>query len=136
MAELRGGAIIPEIRLYCTLRWFSGGSYSDIMIQVGVSKSSFYRVVWITIKAIATSKQEELQMRFRYGQQSADKVGDKAVDAALALVGLSHQTNADNGSVRHRGNSAARLLMVQDMKLKRPVKNTIPSNPFDYTYKL
>jgi hypothetical protein len=64
MAELRGGAIIPEIRLYCALRWLSGGSYSDIMIQVGISKPSFYRVVWITIKAIATSKQEELQIRF------------------------------------------------------------------------
>jgi hypothetical protein len=64
MAELRGGAIIPEIRLYCTLRWLAGGSYSDILIQVGISKPSFYRVAWITIKAIATSKQEELQIRF------------------------------------------------------------------------
>jgi hypothetical protein len=34
MAELRGGAIIPEIRLYCTLRWLAGGSYSDIMFRL------------------------------------------------------------------------------------------------------
>jgi hypothetical protein len=64
MADLRGGAIIPEVRLYCTLRWLAGGSYSDILIQAGISKSSFYRIIWETIRAIATSKHEALQIRF------------------------------------------------------------------------
>jgi len=35
MASLRGGAILPEIKLYCTLRWLAGGSYSDIYMFAG-----------------------------------------------------------------------------------------------------
>ena len=62
MAALRGGAILPEIRLYCTIRWLAGGSYSDIALFCGISKASFYRVVWQTIKAIRNCK--ELQMKF------------------------------------------------------------------------
>ena len=34
MAELRGGVIIPEISLYCTLRYLAGGSYMDIVLLV------------------------------------------------------------------------------------------------------
>ena len=30
MVELRGGVIIPEIALYCTLRYIAGGLYTDI----------------------------------------------------------------------------------------------------------
>jgi hypothetical protein len=41
MAEMRGGAIIPEIRLYCTIRWLAGGSYSDIMIHSGWNLQGF-----------------------------------------------------------------------------------------------
>jgi DDE superfamily endonuclease len=52
-AEKRGGAIIPEICLYCTLRYLAGGSYLDISNTIaGISQSSFYRVVWKTITAI------------------------------------------------------------------------------------
>jgi hypothetical protein len=63
MAPLRGGATIPETRIYCTQGWLAEGSYSDIMIQSGLSKTSYYRVVWETIKAIATSKHMNLQIR-------------------------------------------------------------------------
>jgi hypothetical protein len=45
MASLRGGIIIPEICLFCTLRWLAGGSYLDIYARTGISKPSFYRVV-------------------------------------------------------------------------------------------
>ena len=62
MAEPRGGAIIPEICLFCTLRWLAGGSYLDICDIAGISKSSFYRVVWKTIKAIVHTK--VLEIRF------------------------------------------------------------------------
>ena len=31
MADLRGGAIIPELYLFCTIRWLAGGSYLDIV---------------------------------------------------------------------------------------------------------
>jgi hypothetical protein len=58
----RGQSIIPEIRLYCTLRWLAGGSYSDIYMFVGISKPSFYRVCWQTIKAIYNCP--ELQLHF------------------------------------------------------------------------
>ena len=51
MAQLRGGVIIPEIALYCTLRYIASGSYTDIFF-VGISKPSFYRVVWKTMYAI------------------------------------------------------------------------------------
>ena len=37
--------------------------------------------------------------RLSSGQQSAYKVGDKVVDATLAMVERSHQTTADEGSV-------------------------------------
>ena len=62
MAARRGGAILPEIRLYCTLRWLAGGSYTDVYMYVGISKSSFYRVVWQTIYAIVNCP--ELRMHF------------------------------------------------------------------------
>lgn len=51
-ANKRGGAILPEICLYCTLRYLAGGSYLDITDIAGISQSSFYRVVWKTITAI------------------------------------------------------------------------------------
>lgn len=62
MAQRRGGPIIPELCLYCTIRYFAGGSYSDIHYFTGISKSSFYRVVRKTILAINTC--EQLQIRF------------------------------------------------------------------------
>jgi DDE superfamily endonuclease len=57
-----GGAILPEIRLYCTIRWLTGGSYSDIYMFVGISKPSFYRVCWETI--LALYRCPKLQIRF------------------------------------------------------------------------
>jgi hypothetical protein len=61
-ANLRGGAIIPEICLYCTLRYLAGGSYLDVSDVAGISQASFYRVVWKTITAIVTCK--ALRIRF------------------------------------------------------------------------
>jgi DDE superfamily endonuclease len=51
-AELRGGAIIPPLCVYCTLRFLAGGSYLDTTDVAGISQASFYRVVWKTITAI------------------------------------------------------------------------------------
>jgi hypothetical protein len=51
-AESRGGVIIPEICVYCTLRFLAGGSYLDVTDIAGISQASFYRVVWKTITAI------------------------------------------------------------------------------------
>ena len=55
MALLRGGEVIKELRLYATLRYLAGGSYSDICFFCGISKSSFYRILWDTIHAINKS---------------------------------------------------------------------------------
>ena len=62
MADLRGGTIIPELCLYCTLRWLAGGSHLDITDVAGISKSSFYRVIWKTIVAIVIC--DELAIRW------------------------------------------------------------------------
>ena len=47
-----GGAIIPELRLYCTLRYLAGGSYLDIHFFCGISETSFYSSVWQVIDLI------------------------------------------------------------------------------------
>ena len=41
MADLRGGVIIPEISLYCTLRYIAGGSYTDIFFLSGYLNHPF-----------------------------------------------------------------------------------------------
>jgi DDE superfamily endonuclease len=67
MANNRGGPIIPELCLYCTLRFLAGGSYLDICDIAGISASSFYRVIWKTITALITCK--ELEIRFPRSSQ-------------------------------------------------------------------
>jgi hypothetical protein len=52
MAALRGGYVIPELKLYATIRYLSGASYSDICYFCGVSSTTFYCIVWQTIHAI------------------------------------------------------------------------------------
>jgi hypothetical protein len=52
MAQLQGGAIIPEVALYCMLQYIAGGSYSDIYFMAGISSTSFYCIIWKTISAI------------------------------------------------------------------------------------
>ena len=52
MANLRGGPIIPEICLYCCLRYLAGGSYSDIRFFTGISTASLFRLVWKVVFAI------------------------------------------------------------------------------------
>lgn len=61
-ANMRGGPIIPALCLYCTLRWLAGGSYLDIADIAGISKSSFYRVIWKTITTLCQC--HELKLKF------------------------------------------------------------------------
>jgi len=51
-ASCRGGSIIPEVCLHVTIRWLAGGSHLDVIDIAGMSKASFYRVLWKTIFAI------------------------------------------------------------------------------------
>lgn len=50
----KGGPILPEIALFCAIRWLAGGSYLDIIALTGVSVASFYRIVHRVIRLIAT----------------------------------------------------------------------------------
>ena len=54
-AASRGGKIIPELCLYCTLRYLAGASYLDIVVFAGISIPSFYRIVRKTIRAFRQS---------------------------------------------------------------------------------
>jgi hypothetical protein len=82
MASLRGGEIVPEIQLYCTLWYIAGGLYSDIQFFTGISSASFYRVVWRTIRAIVQCKQ--LSIRF-------PKTAEEANAAADSFASVSNQ---------------------------------------------
>jgi DDE superfamily endonuclease len=91
-AKVRGGSIVPELCLYCTIRWLAGGSYLDITDICGISKSSFYHVVWKTITAVC--KADELQLKFPktnedIGQAKrgfASKSTDAIIDNCVGVV--------------------------------------------------
>jgi hypothetical protein len=50
-ASFGKGAITPEMQLHCTIRYLTGSSYDDIRIIVGVSKPTFYAIIWRVFKA-------------------------------------------------------------------------------------
>lgn len=81
-ARCRGGAILPELCLYCCLRYCAGGSYSDIKYFIGISTSSFYRVVWRCIDAI--NRCSELSIDF-------PKTTDEVIRAAEGFTSISSQ---------------------------------------------
>ena len=45
-SERSGGFVSPSLQLGMTIRWLAGGSYLDIHDSYGVSKSTFYRLVF------------------------------------------------------------------------------------------
>ena len=51
---VRNRVIQPELKLSMALRYLAGGSYFDIYLHHGVSKSIFFECVWETIQAIDT----------------------------------------------------------------------------------
>ena len=87
MANQKGGAIIPEMCLFCTLRWLAGGSHLDICDIVGISKSSFYRVVWKTIRSIVQAK--ALEIRFPTSSQELEQ-------AMKCIASVSKQESIQN----------------------------------------
>jgi hypothetical protein len=58
----KGGPILPELCLFCTLRWLAGGSYLDIFALTGVSISSFYRVCYRCLRLINKAPQLEIRL--------------------------------------------------------------------------
>jgi hypothetical protein len=91
-AEKRGGAIIPELQLYCTIRFLAGGSYSDIFYFCGISKSSFYSIIWKTIHVI--NKVDELLVRFPTTTEECEAAAagfrsvssNQAIDTCVCVV--------------------------------------------------
>jgi DDE superfamily endonuclease len=81
-ARSRGGAILPELCLYCCLRYCAGGLHSDIRYFIGISKSSFYRVVWKCIDAI--NKCPALSIDF-------PTTTDEVIQAAKGFTSISSQ---------------------------------------------
>ena len=83
MAQPRGGPIIPELCLFCTLWYLAGASYLDICDIAGISKSSFYRVVWKTITAICKCDLNRLIENLPFG---CCVIADAAYEATEKLV--------------------------------------------------
>jgi hypothetical protein len=79
-AKVREGSITPQMCLYCTIHWLAGGSYLDISDVCGISKLSFYRVVWKTITAIC--KAPELRPKF-------PKTDEEIQDATSGFASIS-----------------------------------------------
>jgi hypothetical protein len=52
MGNMRGGFIIPELRLYAVIRYLAGASYTDVCFFIGVSTSAFYYCIWQMVHAI------------------------------------------------------------------------------------
>ena len=44
-AASHGGMIVPELCLYCTLRYLVGASYLDFIVFASISTTLFYRIV-------------------------------------------------------------------------------------------
>jgi hypothetical protein len=100
MASLRGGVIIPEICLYCTLRWLAGGSYLDIYHHTGISRPSFYRILWKTIKAIVRCTNLEIKFPKTTEQCEAEAKKFKLISTGEAIancVSVVYDTKQEGG---------------------------------------
>jgi DDE superfamily endonuclease len=60
MGALRGGAVTPELCIFCTLRYLAGASYLDIMRSAGISQTKLYDAIWLTIDVLIASRDREL----------------------------------------------------------------------------
>jgi hypothetical protein len=86
-AEKRGGAIIPQISLYCCIRFLCGASYTDICLFACISQTGYYNCVWKTIFAI--NKTEEICFRF-------PKTAEECLKAAEGFASISSNSVIDN----------------------------------------
>ena len=48
---MRNGRITTEIHLACTLHYFTGGKYLNIMVSHGIGKTDLYHSIWAVIHA-------------------------------------------------------------------------------------
>ena len=84
-AARRGGAVLPELQLYCTLRFLGGAMYSDLFYFCGISRSALHRALWRVILAIINC--EQLKIRFPKSEEECAKAADefKSVSTGHAI---------------------------------------------------
>jgi DDE superfamily endonuclease len=85
MAAIRGGQIVPEVRLYAVLRWLAGGSYTDILYFCGFSRSSFYNILWCTIDAINRCFELDVEFPWTTDECIEASPGFRAVSSGEAM---------------------------------------------------
>jgi hypothetical protein len=85
-ANKRGGPILPELCLYCTLRYLAGGSYLDICDNARISQSSLYRVVWKTITAIVQCNALKISFPKTNEEVAAAATGFASVSTEQAIT--------------------------------------------------
>ena len=74
------GYITTPIALHCCIRWLSGGSFHDIRLTAGMSKTSFYTYAYRCIRAI--NECEALAYKFPTSPQEVE-------DAAQSFKAIS-----------------------------------------------
>jgi hypothetical protein len=79
-ASRKGTPIIPELCLFCTIRYLAGASYLDIRFLTGISVSSIYRIISKTMWAIMICK--EIKIKFPL-------TADECKEAALGFESVS-----------------------------------------------
>jgi hypothetical protein len=74
------GKITTEIALHCLLRWLlAGGSYIDIRLSAGISRSSFYRCIHSAMNAIASMEEISI-LSFPPNDDEISKLADDFKD--------------------------------------------------------
>lgn len=82
----KAGPILPEICLFCALRWLAGGSYLDIFALTGVSVSSFYRVVYRCLRLIDNCEQLDIHLPQTLEECTVAAEGFRSVSFGHAIV--------------------------------------------------
>jgi hypothetical protein len=82
----RGGPIIPELRLYATIRYLVGGSYTDIHFFCGISETSFYRSIWKVMDLIIDCKELSIDFPTTEEDCTIAAEGFRSVSSGDAIV--------------------------------------------------
>jgi hypothetical protein len=85
-AEGRGGPVIPELRLYSSLRYLAGGSYLDIHFFCGISETTFYSSIWRVIDLINECTELDVVFPQTLAQCQAAAEGFRSVSAGDAII--------------------------------------------------
>lgn len=76
------GPVELDVRMAVALRWFAGGSYLDIIISHGVSKSIVYDSIWAVVEAV--NKCKELDLKFPSTPDECEAIASEFVQRSMA----------------------------------------------------